>query len=210
MTGNSFWAWTVLKDQPFFPTSLGGTGAFALMLVDFPYKKHCDQLGSVQLILMSYHTGALLVHIFDTRKNDFLEMLLHHSVTMFLYGFSYMFNIWEPAVVIAYLHDVSDIPVCLTRLFVETDYKKLTVIWFLTNAACWFYVRLLVFPQLVYTIWVTPVDLGHWCVLPIYVFMLSCLVVLHAYWFYMFVYIFYIQVFKKGYSKMSTENFQGK
>ena len=177
------------------------------MFDDFPYQKHCDQLGTLQLMLMSYHTGALIVHIFDTRKNDFVEMLLHHSVTLYLYGFSYIFNLWETATVIAYLHDMSDITVCLTRLFIETEYKKCALFWFLTNAAIWFYVRLYVFPQLVYDCWATPIELGHWCLKPIYVFLLSSLVVLHAYWFYMFLYIFYIQVFKKGLSKMSTENF---
>jgi hypothetical protein len=155
---------------------------------------------------MSYHTGALIVHLFDVRKNDFLEMLLHHTVTMYLYGFSYMFNVWETATVIAYLHDCCEITVSLTRLFTETEYKKTTVGIFLTNSAIWFYVRLIVFPQLIYTCWVTPVDFGHWCILPIYVFMLSCLVLLHAFWFKMFVDILFYQVYKKG----STEDTSSK
>jgi len=73
---------------------------------------------------MSYHTGALIVHLFDVRKNDFLEMLLHHTVTMYLYGFSYMFNVWETATVIAYLHDCCEITVSLTRLSLKRNTKR--------------------------------------------------------------------------------------
>ena len=42
MTISTTWGWNVLKDQPFFPKSLGGTGDYALMWVDYPYQKHCD------------------------------------------------------------------------------------------------------------------------------------------------------------------------
>jgi hypothetical protein len=31
------WGWTVLKDQPFFPKSLGGSGDYARMWDNYPY-----------------------------------------------------------------------------------------------------------------------------------------------------------------------------
>ena len=33
----TYWGWTVLKDQPFFPKSLGGSGDFARMWDNYPY-----------------------------------------------------------------------------------------------------------------------------------------------------------------------------
>ena len=95
---------------------------------------------------MSVHTGGLLVHLYDARRNDFLEMLLHHTVTIYLLGFSYMFNVWETGTVVLFLHDSGEITVSLTRLFTETEYKKTTVGVFLSNTAIWFYARLIVFP----------------------------------------------------------------
>ena len=37
------WGWQTLKDQPWFPTYLGGKGDYALMWDGYPYQKHCHQ-----------------------------------------------------------------------------------------------------------------------------------------------------------------------
>ena len=46
MTISTTYGWNVLKDQPFFPKGLGGTGDFSLMWENYPYQKHADQLGT--------------------------------------------------------------------------------------------------------------------------------------------------------------------
>jgi len=51
----------------------------------------------------------MLDHICYNRKNDFVEMILHHSVTIYLLVGSYMFNLWEGGAIISFIHDASDI-----------------------------------------------------------------------------------------------------
>ena len=152
----------------------------------YPYQKHCHHLGEYQRILMGYHVGGLIFHFMDARRNDFLEMLLHHTVALYLYGGSYMFNVWETGAVIAYIHDLSDISVSIIKIIAETEYKKTTAVLFVLHMILWFYLRNMVFPYLIYTCWITPIDFGHWCILPIYVYFLSCLFILHTHWFILF------------------------
>ena len=52
--------------------------------------------------------------------NDFQEMLLHHIAAFCLY-FGYIFgNIHEIGAVIAYLHDIADIPANLSKALNST------------------------------------------------------------------------------------------
>jgi hypothetical protein len=69
---------------------------------------------------MGYHIGSILNHCFANEKsNDFLEMMLHHLCTIYLYGFSYMTNTLIGAVV-ALIHDLPDVPIAWTRAWSES------------------------------------------------------------------------------------------
>lgn len=52
--------------------------------------------------------------------------------------------------------------------------------------AIWFYTRLMILPMIIYQITTISMDFGSPIVKPFFCYMLSCLVLLHAYWFKMF------------------------
>lgn len=81
----------------------------------------------------------------DRGKSDYIEMTLHHLVTVYLYGFSYMSNTLIGAPV-AFLHNWADIIVSWTRIFAESDYKKVAGYSFVFAQIVWFYSRIYVFP----------------------------------------------------------------
>jgi hypothetical protein len=82
-----------MKDAYFFPSYLGGNGEYSLIFKDYPYIKHIPYLKEYYMSCFSYHLGMLIKHIVAKRQNDFVEMALHHSVTIYLMFGSYMFNI---------------------------------------------------------------------------------------------------------------------
>ena len=55
---------------------------------------------------------------------------MHHLVTVYLYGFSYMSNTLIGAPV-AFLHNWADVCVSFTRIWSESDYKKMTAYSFI-------------------------------------------------------------------------------
>lgn len=76
-------------------------------------------------------------------------MMFHHLVTIYLYTFSYLSNTLIGAVV-AYIHDIGDVFVCLTRIFAEMPYILPIIISYFTMVLIWFYTRLTIFPYVIY------------------------------------------------------------
>lgn len=77
-------------------------------------------------------------------------MMLHHGLTILLYGISYYMNRVESGAIIMFLHDWADIPTSLLQCFVETTYEKITIFSSVMMMLVWFYTRLIIFPQVIY------------------------------------------------------------
>lgn len=140
------------------------------------------------LTLLGYHTSQMITHLSHIRNpnSDLVDMLLHHFVTVALIVFSYTLNYIGPGVIIIFLHDIADFPGMVTKTFSETEYKMVTLPAFLITIVVWFYTRLLYFPYIIYLTYTLHEENGFFC-LNVMVFFLSVLVVLHAFWFYMFI-----------------------
>jgi len=156
------------------------------------------------LASLGYHMMSTFKHMYDSWflvKKDFLEMLLHHILTMGLFMFSYMINLTKVGSLVMFLHDIADVPIALLKSVIETTFKKAIIPigsgWL---PIAWFYTRLWVFPQLIYHCFlVHPIPMifpnmnleGHRDALlshihPMILFhalFLSCLFLLHIYWF---------------------------
>lgn len=79
---------------------------------------------------MGYHMGGLINQVlFKRKQNDFMEMMFHHIVTMYLFIFGYMANIRTGAVV-SFLHDITDVTVSWTRVWAETRHKAVAAVSF--------------------------------------------------------------------------------
>ena len=108
-TGITAFAYSVMKNADWFPTLLGGTGDVKAVFNGFPYAAHIPYLKEYYMICTSYHSSRMLHHFIYNRTNDFVEMTLHHSTTLYLLIGSYCFNVWECGAIISFLHDASDI-----------------------------------------------------------------------------------------------------
>jgi hypothetical protein len=139
------------------------------------------------LITAGYHLSALLIHFFSTRKNDFIEMGLHHTVAIFLYSGAYLINFLEIGIVLSFLHDLSDIFTRSTQCLAETKYNTLTMFQFIICMIVWFYSRILLLPYFIYQTWMEDkIDFHSPIFKPFGCFLLSNLFILHLYWFFLF------------------------
>ena len=152
-----------------------------------PYVQHASYLKEYYLLVTGYHLSQLIVHGFGTKRNDFVEMFLHHLVTIYLMFGSYLFNCWECGAIIIFLHDFSDIFGALTKFFGNMVYEKISMISLFMLMGTWFWTRCLTFPIIIYQIWQIQPYAELKIILPIYVLLLSILAVLHFYWFHFFV-----------------------
>jgi ceramide synthetase len=137
---------------------------------------------------LGYHLFSLFQHILKKPKNDYIEMLLHHLMTVALIGLAYFMNYVAISVIVLMVHDFSDVFGYIVRVFVDTNFKVVTLAAYLGLLISWLYLRLVVFPFdiIYYGLYLNLeiFDLPGTILLAV---MLHCLVVLHLYWYYLFI-----------------------
>lgn len=188
--GSSIWGYSILKDADFLPVGLGGTGEFSNIFKTFPYTNHEPGLANYLVVTMGYHFAAIASTMMEPTRSDYLEMMLHHSSTVFLYGGSYISNHLEGGACIAFLHDLADITTSLVKFVGESCYPVAAVIVMTCHIALWGWTRNYIFPQLIYDIVKDPfvTFTSHSSFIkPYYVYLLSCLCLLHYYWMGLFI-----------------------
>uniref|UniRef100_A0A7S1BSX1 TLC domain-containing protein n=1 Tax=Corethron hystrix TaxID=216773 RepID=A0A7S1BSX1_9STRA len=80
------------------------------------------------------------------RRGDFREMFLHHVVTNALVLSSSYFRITRSGTMVMILHDLSDIPVDLSKLANFLKWKRATAACFAVMLGFWIFFRLYYFP----------------------------------------------------------------
>jgi hypothetical protein len=127
------------------------------MYLEYPDIKtggYTKELKMYYLITLGYHINSTRAIFWsycnNQNKNDWIEMLLHHMLTVALYMFSYMLLIIKHGSLIMFLHDWADIWTPFVKIWVETTYKKMTIAGAAICWIVWVYSRLIVFPQIIY------------------------------------------------------------
>ena len=150
------------------------------------------------MVSLGFHIGQLIFLLTDDwSRADFSEMLLHHLVTVFLFSFSYLSNqmIGGP---VTFLHNWADVTTSFTRIWSDTHYfKPIALPSFIFTVMVWFYSRLFVFATLIYSYLSIDFYVQSPIMQPIFGFLLSCLYVLHVYWFSLFMKMIAGAIFKK-------------
>ena len=143
------------------------------------------------LVLSGYHIIHFFIHVFNpNRRNDFIEMALHHLVTVYLLIGQYLMNLLAIGSGILFLHDLSDIFVCIVKLAGETEYDALAALCMIVHMIVWAHTRLITFGYTIYQLATSDAVIGTYAK-SIFVYLLCCLFLLHCFWFTLFVRMIY-------------------
>jgi hypothetical protein len=173
--------YSILSRQEFTPSWLFGRGNTAKLWTegyDMPLDLITLFMGS-----LGYHLHSTIYHCFFVeRRGDFGEMLLHHTLTLWLMVLSYIDGYSRIGLLIVFLNDVPDIFVYLTKSLGDTIFLKSSIAAYVGLLFSYGYFRLVVFPvsllpSLLYESNFSP--LGRY----LYIGFLCCLTLLHAHWF---------------------------
>jgi hypothetical protein len=142
---------------------------------------------------------------YKERRRDFFEMMVHHVTAVLLIALSYVYGYTRVGTLVLLLHDASDVPISLTRCMGELVSTKATAVFFLWLTVSWLYCRLVCFPFIVIhstTFRAVPLvnaqgfearNAGYY---PFNI-LLWILLVLHVFWFYMFLKMWWVAIFQK-------------
>lgn len=176
----------IAKDSYFMPLSLGGHGNIDKVFDDTPYfnKENVPYLREYFMLQLGYHMHSLIVHVTSKIRNDFMEMLLHHTLTVMLVSLAYLMNYLPMSLLILYSHDISDAFVSFSRALVDTNMNKLAFCCYLCLMITWVYTRLIIFPfDLIRMSCYTNPMIHEMYGIGILGAMVHVLVILHIYWF---------------------------
>ena len=130
----------------------------------------------------------------STVRGDFREMMAHHIVTNCLIFLSSYYRFTRIGSMIFLVHDLSDVPIDMSKLANFVKWKITTIICFVTMVLMWIVTRLVIFPFVICGSVVTEsyhflVEKGkldpalHEAYFAFFYFLLGSLVLLHITWF---------------------------
>ncbi|CEO99537.1 hypothetical protein PBRA_007270 [Plasmodiophora brassicae] len=134
---------------------------------------------------LSLYLHLLIAQFFDTRRKDFVEMFIHHIVTIPLIVASYCVNFERIGGTIMIVHDLSDVFLEAAKLANYANARMLCDSLFVAFAIVFFCTRLVILPwKIMYTIMIESLDyvispIG-W---PFHSGFMAVLIVLHVFWF---------------------------
>ena len=112
-----------------------------------------------------YYLGTLGYYVSKTfedvfmreKRNDFVEMMLHHVLTIELYVGSYITNYMGIGSLIILTLDCTQICIALSRSFSETKFKSLSITFGVGMWLTWMYFRVFIYPFIYYQgLWTLP------------------------------------------------------
>eukprot|EP00543_Licmophora_paradoxa_P000594 CAMPEP_0202450002 /NCGR_PEP_ID=MMETSP1360-20130828/8662_1 /ASSEMBLY_ACC=CAM_ASM_000848 /TAXON_ID=515479 /ORGANISM="Licmophora paradoxa, Strain CCMP2313" /LENGTH=213 /DNA_ID=CAMNT_0049068111 /DNA_START=608 /DNA_END=1249 /DNA_ORIENTATION=+ len=141
-----------------------------------------------------------------TVRGDFREMAVHHVVTNCLVLGSSYFRLTRVGSSVFIVHDVSDVPVDLSKLANFLKWKVSTALCFATMVLLWLVFRLGLLPFVIYRSVLLEshrvttegsIDMIYYRTYrPIFVVLIGLILLLHLAWFSMFIKMGYLLIFK--------------
>lgn len=157
-----------------------------------------------------YASALLFLVVFDSRRSDFRELVLHHVVTIGLVVMSYLYSYVRAGIVIMALHDVGDIFLYTAKFVHHLGIRGLDTAIFTVFAVTFYVTRLVMFSRTCHAIiieslqtavaergfnrWLMFYDtyLLHWLFFTVF---LCTLLTLHCFWFALILKMIYREAF---------------
>lgn len=155
--------------------------------------------------VLKMYKGMPRIEWSPTVRGDFREMMVHHLVTNALVVGSSMCRLTRIGSMVFLIHDVSDVPIDLSKLANFLKWKTATIACFVTMVLAWAVTRLYILPFVIYYSVLTE---SHYVLeqgLPPLLYLtyrhffyalIAVLILLHVVWFGVFLQIFYTIVQK--------------
>jgi len=179
----------VTRSKNWVPWYIGGSGGLVVDgLIDMPFTSMDRDGYFVGLLLLGLPLQQTIQHFFIRERSlEYSEMSLHHLAHLSLSSSFLFANMIPLGIVVMILHDVSDIPVHMSKFFHLMKFDAMAIVTMILTEITWFWGRLFSLPLLIIDIWQNCVyGAGREHLQPYVIFslvFLSVLQMLHVYWY---------------------------
>lgn len=145
-----------------------------------------------------YLSGSFFLLIFDVKRSDFMQYLIHHIVTITMIVLSYLYGFGRAGIIVLGLHDVGDIFLYSSKFFHHLKVEGVDIALFFMFVVTFYVGRLVMFSRIVHAIIVETLQImvsepsfNSWAMfydtyLPhyaVFTVTLSVLTLLHCFWY---------------------------
>lgn len=208
-------------------------GGTKTLFLEYPYQEVAPGMTWYYLVQSAYNLEAMLsllelsftVSVFppriawkETVRGDFREMFIHHVITNLLVIGSSFFRFTRVGSMVFLVHDISDVPVDLSKLANFLKWKATTATCFASMVLVWCMTRLgalpfVIFRSVIQESWmvctsghIEPIYYLHYQ--PLFVVLIGLLILLHLLWFGMFIQMGWLLI-SKGEAQDLAEHKKG-
>jgi hypothetical protein len=110
--------YTLLRGTSALPTWLGGSGTCNNLYLNTPYlTENTFAMQVFYIVSFGKHLNHFISHTYLKKQSKYYEYVLHHGISTFLIGFSYLMNSWVVGLMILFIHDFSDLFLVMRRFY---------------------------------------------------------------------------------------------
>jgi hypothetical protein len=125
--------------------------------IDYPLHEFSPFFKYYYIFQLSFYLHQSIVLVFlDGKRKDWVELGVHHAVTLTLITISYLLRHFRFGLVVLLIHDTSDVFLQLAKIFHYAELSAFTDITFAIFALVFFITRLVMLPIVVYSMWWEP------------------------------------------------------
>ncbi|TMW60938.1 hypothetical protein Poli38472_000980 [Pythium oligandrum] len=136
----------ILKNEEWFPASLGGSGDFDQAFKVFDIVPTSSAKLYVLLQLAYQIHNLIYVLLLKPLDNDVMDFVVHDFTAILLIGSSYLTNYYAIGATIGFLNDACDIAMFTFSVSTDSERKPVIAVMTLTILVVWGYTRLYVYP----------------------------------------------------------------
>ena len=175
--GILFFGLTVLYDKPY-------AWNVDALWENFPEQAVDDGIWWLYMIGVSFCTAQTVAIFNQPIKRESIIMIIHHSITVALMGFSWVMNCVRSGALILILHEVNDVILLLGKCFRYLNNELATDICFTFFVISWMVTRLYLFPAYILKsiFYDLPPHMSQVPALYAFEILLSCIFLLNVYW----------------------------
>jgi len=154
------------------------------------------------VVTLAQYIHASVIIFWQPKQSDFIEMLIHHFVTIVLIVFSYVGSYWQIGATLIIFTDISDPVMELAKIFLYGGYLRIADVCFAAFSALFIFTRVIMFPKHCILVAIYKYDtINDGQVIPFYGLLSAFILILYAiflYWTFLILKIAGGIIFKGG------------
>ncbi|XP_015926266.1 ceramide synthase 6 [Parasteatoda tepidariorum] len=113
---------------------------------DYPHHSMTNDIWWYYMLELGFYWSLTFSQFLDTKRKDFMQMFVHHIVTILLLTFSWTSNLFRVGSLVLVIHDFADVPLEAAKMAKYVENQRVADASFAVFTVAWIISRLGLYP----------------------------------------------------------------